>query len=224
MFIVASLASCGIKGDGEVKVIKREAGSFDGVDLNLPGKVVLIPGLKNEITIEAQDNIAEVLTTNIVDNTLVLEFSKTVKSFDKLVIYITAPTFRQLKITGSGEMETQSQINCTDLLTEITGSGVAKLDIKCNKITSEISGSGTLQLMGTAETGDFEVTGSGTLAATKMQLTSIDVEVTGSGSADVYATTDLKANVTGSGTVNYIGDPEVKSDVTGSGAVNHTVR
>jgi hypothetical protein len=87
------------------------------------------------------------------------------------------------------------------------------------KIAADISGSCDLLLTG--ETKDFSVHGSGStdIKAMDLKAENVDVHISGSGEADVYASVKLNIGVSGSGSVRYKGNPSISQEISGSGSI-----
>ncbi len=102
----------------------------------------------------------------------------------------------------------------------MSGSGNAVLrEVTCRELSLTISGSGTTTLGGTAEKVTTKISGSGDIDAGMLKVKTADVQVSGSGSASVWATDELKVRVSGSGDVKYRGAPKIEKKVSGSGKV-----
>jgi len=64
------------------------------------------------------------------------------------------------------------------------------------------------------------LTGSGSILAREFYTDNANVDLTGSGSVEVYTTDFLEVRLTGSGIVYYYGNPvNVVKEITGSGSV-----
>jgi hypothetical protein len=83
-----------------------------------------------------------------------------------------------------------------------------------------LSGASQTTLRGTV--GKFEVDSSGASDLNARELTAhtVDVDLSGAGDAEVYATDRLDADVSGAGSVRYYGETkQVYQDVSGAGVV-----
>lgn len=88
-------------------------------------------------------------------------------------------------------------------------------------LTIAISGSGEVDAEGRAGTLDLDVSGSGRADLAALTLTDADVDVSGSGQVDVGPTGRATISISGSGDVDLTRRPaSVQSNVSGSGDVN----
>jgi Putative auto-transporter adhesin, head GIN domain len=100
----------------------------------------------------------------------------------------------------------------------VEGSGDVEAD-GIDAATLEVSseGSADIVLTGSAAALDVEVDGSGSADLADLRARAARVKVRGSGDADVRADERLDVDVDGSGSVRYHGDPELTQRVEGSG-------
>jgi hypothetical protein len=109
-------------------------------------------------------------------------------------------------------------------LTGIQASGSGDIDadgIRADVFELRSEGSADIALAGAAERLDVEIDGSGDADLADLTATQAQVSVRGSGNADVRADDRLQVQVDGSGDVRYHGSPELTQQVDGSGGLSH---
>jgi hypothetical protein len=138
------------------------------------------------------------------------------------VIDITIADLVFVEVKGSGDIFINDFSGLGDLTLDVSGSGnigTGNLDLGQNKLTTYISGSGDVDVNGTAESTYTKVSGSGNYEAFGLAVNSANVDVSGSGDAEVNVNHDLEINISGSGDVSYKGQASLNTEVTGSGEV-----
>lgn len=101
---------------------------------------------------------------------------------------------------------------------DVSGSGDIEADgIDADSFTVRSEGSADIVLTGSTAALDVEVEGSGNADLADLRAQAARVKVRGSGDADVRADERLDVDVDGSGNVRYHGDPELNERVDGSG-------
>src|SRR6185369_9639992 len=114
-----------VVGEGPLVTQTRTVGNFSGVSSEMSGKVnfTIAPEYKVEIT--AQQNILDVLNTNVVNGVLHIDFKDNVrvKEHEDLLINITAPYADYFRLSGSGNMNVQGDIHANNLQVTLSGSG-----------------------------------------------------------------------------------------------------
>ncbi len=199
---VAALGACSsTTGSGTAASESRPVSGFSAVELAGVGTVVVEPGATESVSVEADDNILPMLTSDVAGGTLVLgtEPGSSVSPRTPIRYRVTVTDLSGLLVSGSGD---------------ITSAGAAG-----PALSVAISGSGTITAAGTTDRLSVDITGSGDFAGGSLTARDVDVTVSGSGTALVHASATLHASISGSGDVRYLGEPAVTKDVSGSGEV-----
>ncbi|MDH5615167.1 MAG: DUF2807 domain-containing protein [Acidimicrobiia bacterium] len=191
----------GLSGSGDLMTESRTVGGFDEIVVLGSGNVLVDVTGTETLEIEAEDNIMEFLTTEVVNGRLELgvEPGKLLSPRRDINYTITASQLDGVTITGSGN------IDATDI------------DTDTFEVT--ISGSGDVEPAGTSNHLLVTISGSGRFDGTALESVTGEVRVSGSGNVVVNVTGELSVSVSGSGDVQYIGDPALNSSVSGSGDV-----
>lgn len=210
----------GVKGQG-AKVKKTfDLPNFDAVQLTIDGDVYLRQGDSQSVEIEAQENILELISTEVEGNAWKIKFDKNVRTHDGVKIWITIPHLTMVAVSGSGDIEGQNYFKgLGDLRVAVSGSGGIDLESDSQSLDAAVSGSGDIELGGTTGDCDIRISGSGDVTAFDLETETCGVKIAGSGDASVNVRNELEVKIAGSGDVVYKGNPRVKSKISGSGDV-----
>lgn len=212
-----------VNGNGVLKAENRNLTGFKGVSAAGGMDVVLIPGSQHSVRIEADENLLPHIVTELDGDVLEIEPQKgyNLRPDAGMRIYVTAPVFNTIEVSGSGNVTSQGRIRAENKLeTDISGSGSMKLDVDAPEVDMEITGSGSVTLSGNTRRLRSEITGSGELYAFDLMSEQAEVEIAGSGDAQVFASKQLGISISGAGNVDYKGNPPViNQNVAGSGTV-----
>ncbi len=212
-----------VKGNGEVVTKNRSVGDYDGVQLVGSMNVVLVAGNEGELTIEAESNLQEYITTEVRNNVLKISHDDDVNLHPTKEIKITVP-FRDLSevsLTGSGDIWNDDVIKADNFEMQVTGSGDIMLNLDVRDLEGQITGSGDIKVKGRAQNFECKVTGSGDFKAFDLRAENVEARISGSGDIQVNAAESLKASIGGSGDVVYKGNPKKEDFKTsGSGSVS----
>jgi len=191
-----------VVGSGRVSSEARQVRDFDEVALTGSGTLTVTQTGEESLTIQADDNILPLLTSDVAGHRLTLG-TKPNTSFSTrspIVYRLTVKHLSGLIVSGSGDA---------------TATGITT-----SSMSVRISGSGNVTLAGTAERQEVTISGSGAYRGDDFATKTTAVSVSGSGGAHVDASERLDARVSGSGSVEYSGSPAVSQRVTGSGRIH----
>jgi hypothetical protein len=226
ILLAFTLFSCNgrhIKGSGHVTKSSRKLGSYNQIEVKGSMDVYLTQGPEQEAVIEGDDNLIQYIELVEEGDKLIIRQKDHVSlSYrNEIKIRLTAPDVKSLGLSGSGNIKLINTLDNDDAVALATsGSGDIEGAVHAPEVSASITGSGNIEVSG--ETRDLEVNiaGSGNFAGKSLMAENANVNIAGSGDADVHASVKLEAKVVGSGDVNYGGNPEVSSKIMGSGGVS----
>jgi len=210
----------GLEGTGPVVERKVDLDRFQGISLPGSAKVYLTQGETQEVKVQGQENIIDNLSLAVSGDVWRIEGKRPVWRAEPLKIFITMEDLKMVKISGSGDVITNTLFSRQgDLDLSISGSGTIQLEVEADDIDGQISGSGNIILSGKADHVNFGISGSGGVQAENLLSKEAKVRISGSG--DIYLDTKdfIEAHISGSGNVLYSGNPKTDTRISGSGHV-----
>jgi len=215
--ISLSLSSCiidgwnqGISGNGHVVEETRDISGFTGVKVSSGIDVYLSQGSSFEVNVEADENLHEVILTELEGKMLVVKTERVnIRSAKSKKVHITLPELTALKISSAGDLVGQTLFSCEDLRISISSAGDLSLEVEANRIDLDISSSGDARLSGSTDEFDVTLSSAGDLNAFDLIAAKVDVNVSSAGDARVHATDEISMNASSAGNIYYRGDAEV---------------
>lgn len=206
--LVIGLAGCSIsgytskvKGSGVVKTEKRSLASFSALDVSCPTSVEVRCQGSQSLEISGDDNIVQLITTEVKGDTLYIRSSTDYDPHDKLRISVSTPNLKKFVFAGAGEADLS--------------------DVKNDRMEILLSGAGSINASGETKEADISLSGAGSVDAKNLHAVDANVNSTGVGSVDIYATGQLDAKTSGIGEINYYGSPKkVNKQAGGMGSIN----
>lgn len=220
--IVFSFYSCvnTIDGDGNVITEERKVSSFNKIDISGNFEVLIKQGDTEQLEIEADKNLLELIEAKTKDNTLVIKSKKAIGNVESLKLYITFVDIKDIDISGAVELNSKGTIAAEELEIDISGAADVNIDVEANLLKMDMSGASETTLKGKAENFEIELSGAGDLQAEKLKTKHTVVDISGAGSAKVFAKKTLNVEVSGAGSVQYKGKPKITKDISGAGSVS----
>lgn len=232
MVSVVLIASCTnvlgfnrrVSGSGNVVQENRTLQSFTEVVLSEEGDLFIDVGDREQLIIEAEDNLQEYLVAEV--NMGILEIKKlpenvTLNATQPIRYYLTVKELKSLTIKNSGDAEV-SEVRADKFLVHVTSSGsvhIGKLDVQ--RLDVELTSSGDLVIdEGEADEQFIRLSSSGEYIGKNVICQSAQVRLSSSGNATLNVLEVLEADLSSSGNVYYIGNPRiVYKDSSSSGRV-----
>ncbi len=202
--LIGALAGCddeqdAVVGSGDVVSEERDVSGFREIRLEGSGRVMIDPGAVESLTIEADDNLLPLITTDVRGSRLVIGHEGTFSPSRDIVYRIEATELAGVAIAGSAD--------------------VVAPGLDCDTFSVSVAGSGSFDVGGSCARLDVEIAGSGDVDGEDLTVSRADVSIAGSGDVIVDASDELHVSITGSGDVVYVGDPATDIDIRGSGNV-----
>lgn len=223
------LASCNhifgkrVHGNGNVVTQDRSVNSFKNIEVGGAAKVFVSQGDQHSVKIEVDENLQQFVEVSQEGDKVVV---RTRQGFNldpsgDMKIYVTSPVYNDIDVSGACDIIGETPINNPeDIAMHISGAGTMKMEITAPKVSADVSGSGNIDLKGETKSADLDLTGAGHAHCFGLKSENTKVEISGAGSAEVYASVRLNAEVSGAGSVDYKGGAAVDQHVSGAGGVH----
>ncbi len=208
-----------VDGSGPVVTETINVPNFTGISLEISATVLISQGPVQEVVVEGKGNIIDELELDVNNGVWEIDTDRCVRDIGDLKIFITVPDLSVLKISGSGDIISENTFVIGDIEMNISGSGTMDVEMEADDIDAAISGSGELFLSGSADELKCRISGSGDLRAFNMQCRIAELNISGSGDAEVRVSDNLDVRISGSGDVFYKGNPTLNVQISGSGSV-----
>ena len=210
----------------EDKKETRNVGDFDEIGLAIPANLYLTQGSKNEVVIEADEDLLAKIETEVRGTSLNIKFEKwyNYKGIGKINIYVTVKDIKKLVVSGSGDIISKSAIKAEKLAFIISGNGSVLIDdLTTSDVYAKISGSGDVRIEGKTKANELDVTisGSGNFESVNLEFKEADLTISGSGSIQTFVSEELDARISGSGKIYYKGNPLIDANIAGSGRIKN---
>lgn len=196
-----------INGSGNIVTENRSVNGFDKVDLMSIGNLKIIEGNEESLTITADDNLIQYITTEVFNDALEISMKPNINVDPSRPIEytLTVKSLSNIVLSGFGNINAE-ELNAEDIEIKLSGSG----NITLGNLTSDnallrVSGFGDINVDEmVVDQPTLEISGSGDIDVDKLQAVSLNLKISGFGNADISGTTnDQTVQIVGSG--NYRG-------------------
>lgn len=240
-----SMNSQQIKGSGTVTTQEREVSNFTQVELKSIGNLTIKQGQPTSLTIKADDNLMQYITTDVEEGTLEIGMQPNVNVDPTSTIEYTlvVDSLSSVQLSGFGNI-TADELSGDEINVVLAGSGDITIGtVDATKVNMQLTGFGNITTNEVKTTdSDLSLTGSGDINIGKFNAAKLDATISGFGNASISGSVDDQVfRLTGSGsfkggdlqsqtaniTISGFGDATVWAEqdldltITGSGTVNY---
>ena len=200
LFLSLLLTSCGIvdgkkiRGNGNITTQVKRATNFHDVDVSGAIEVVVAQDSAFAVKVETDENLQEYIEVYERDGVLHIHNRD---HYDpdptkSTIVYVNAPTFGKLEASGACSIKSGNRLSSAEgIWVDMSGASHSQLDVKAPSVHVDLSGACSATLQG--ETRDLQIDGSGstTVDAFGLLAENTEVQLSGAGNADVYASKSL---------------------------------
>ena len=201
-----------IEGSGNVITKDVNVQSFDELSTTGVFSVLLKQGNKEEVKIEADDNLQDLFEVKNDGSKLVISMKKDVNFNSKkgMKVYVTFKKLKNMELNMVGSLSSDDNLSFDNLT--ITNKSVGSLDLKmtAQSLNVENTSVGHVKLDGKADNAVIKNNGVGSIKAGSFVVQKMDIENTGVGNAEVNAEKELKVKDSFLGKVTNKGNAPVK--------------
>ena len=201
-----------IKGSGNVITRDVSIQPFDELDASGVFELILSQGAKEQLKIEADDNLQSLFEVNSEGSHLRISMKKDVHYNSKktMKVYLTFRNLKRMDLAMVGNVSSEGKLNFTELEIDNKSVGNVKLDITAQKLDIQNNSVGNFVLSGKVENAVIKHNGVGAIRASDLLVQTMDIEASGVGSAEVNAEKQLKVKDTFLGRVRNRGNATVR--------------
>lgn len=207
-----------IQGNGVITEQVHDLPDFNKVRVDGMFQVELIKG-SPELQVLIDDNLHQYVTYHVEDEVLKIGTSNKLLDADSAVLRIYFETISAIGITGASQIRSSHSFK-ESLSINVSGAADIELFLDNKQTTLELNGGGDVTLSGKSTALGVAISGAANIDAKDLETSHTNIQITGAGDCEVWATKQLKVTITGAGEVKYKGSPEVNKNITGAGEVS----
>ena len=213
-----------VHGNGVIKSEEHNVSSFKNLEVDGSINVYLSQGDIKPVKVEGDENLLQYIEVYQEGEKVIVRDRPgfNLNPTNEMKIYVTAPVYNRIEVSGASDIVGQGKItNAENMDLSTSGAGDINMDIDAPQLKIHVSGSGSVDLKGQTKDLDLSISGAGDAHCYDLLTENTRVHISGTGSAEVFASVKLDAEVSGVGSVTYKGNaPEVTQHVSGVGSVS----
>jgi hypothetical protein len=221
LLIIMVTSSCNhfnrkrVRGDGNIVTRERQLNGFNGVDVGGAMDVVVSQDSAYSVKIETDNNLQDLIDV-FVDHGVLHVYTRDGFNPDpsrKTVVYVSAPQLKEFYVSGASSISSVGKIQATETVAaDISGASQFNVEL-------QLSGASQANVKGETRDLSIQSSGSSDIKAYELLSENANVDISGAGSAEVYASIKLDADASGASKIKYRGNATVNSNSSGASSI-----
>lgn len=215
--ISLSLFSCnfdfninsGVKGNGHVTTEKRNIDQpFSAIKATEGLNIYITQSDSESISVEADDNLQDIIITEVVDNVLKIHTKKNIGNCTSKKVLVSFKTISSIKATSGSNVKSTNTIIVKHLDLETSSGSNVDLSINTANLNCKSSSGSNLKLSGQTITLTTEASSGSTIKAENLKAQTSSTKASSGANITVNTSKELTAKASSGGNINYLGNPK----------------
>jgi len=204
-----------IEGSGNIITKTFNVQSFDQLDVVGVFSLKLSQGSKEEVRIEADDNLQDLFEVKNEGSKLIVKMKKESNFNSKkgLKVYVSFKKLKSMDLSTVGNVSSEQNLSFDNVDIDTKSVGSVDLKLTAQSINLDNKSVGDVTLNGRASNAVIKNKSVGSLQAADFVVEKLDIDNSGIGSAEVNATKEIKVKDSFLGKVNNKGAAKIKKKV-----------
>jgi len=224
LIILFTTSSCfmegltGIKGSNHVVSEDRNISSnFEIIKVQQGITLYLTQGNLTNIKVEADDNIIDLLVTEISNNELKIYFEKNVSKAKARNVYLTTSDISKLKTSSGARVKSENTIQTTTLNLDSSSGSSIKVHVNAKEVNSESSSGSHIKIYGKTKRFSANSSSGSSIDADELESFEAYTKASSGSNINVNVSGQLTATASSGGDIDYEGTPTSINKNTSSG-------
>ncbi|WP_158976067.1 head GIN domain-containing protein [Cellulophaga sp. L1A9] len=211
----------GVKGNGIVtKDIRPVNEDFTEISASEGLEVIVTQADVFEITVEADENIIDLIGTDINNNVLKIHAIENIGNATKKV-YVSLPNISELKSSSGANVTAKNTIKSDKLTIDSSSGSLVDVTIATDDLTIDASSGANLKILGETTHATIDASSGSNVSGKKLAAKFCNAEASSGANVDINVSETLHADASSGGNISYSGKAQVNSNKSVSGSVTY---
>jgi hypothetical protein len=206
------LMSCYMTAEqGSGDVIKKDRkidGDFNAIKVSQGIDLYLKQGDKVTCTVETDDNVYDLLMTEVKNETLHIYFDKNVKKVKTKKVWITAPNINALHASSGADIVGESVIKSDELKLKASSGADIEINVNADKLSCSSSSGADIVVEGECNNLKAHSSSGSDIDAKDLKANHVSADCSSGSDIMVQALESLKAEASSGGGIKFSGNPK----------------
>ena len=212
----------GIRGSRVVVSEDRNINSdFESIKVEQGINLYLTQGNSTEISVEADDNIMDLLMTEVNNNELKIYFEKNVNRAKARNVFLSTAVIKKIKASSGASVKSENTFQVISLDLDASSGSSIKVYVNADDITTETSSGANIRVYGKSKSFSGRASSGSSIDADELEAIDAYAKASSGANINVNVTGKLTAKASSGGDIDYEGNPtDVNKDTSSGGSVS----
>ncbi|MBL4939730.1 MAG: DUF2807 domain-containing protein [Lutibacter sp.] len=212
----------GIRGNRNVVSEDRSIHeNFNAIKVQQGINLYLTQGNSIKINVEADENIIDLLITEVKDNVLKVYFEKNVYKAKARNVYLTANEISSIRTSSGAQVKSENTLQVNSLVLHSSSGSSIKIYVNADEIESSTSSGADIDIYGKTQFISAKASSGSSIDADKLESVDAYAKASSGANIDLNVSGKLTAKASSGGDIDYEGSPsDVNKDTSSGGRVS----
>ncbi len=199
-----------IEGSGNMIEIERELAVFESINIKGPIAVTLQQNGAHTISIIADDNIANLVETNVRNNRLNIKLKEPVHRDTRITVEVSVSDISEINASAGAKISAGNALRGDNLGHELRSGANSSLELYFNEMKLNVQGGASTVLHGRIDILEANSTAGANINAKDLKVQACHVTGSKGAQSSFFVSGSLHVNAKSGAVVSYTGNPAVK--------------
>ena len=224
LLITTLFSSCALdmfnRVNGNRNVVTEDRSTkedFTKIKVSTGLELYISQGSKNKIIVEADENLQDLIITEVKDGVLKIYSEKNIWRSKARKIYVTIEGLEAIAATSGSDVYTNTTLKVNDLNISATSGANINISVDANTVETNATSGSDIEISGVSNNHISKATSGASIDAYQLISKNVTAKVTSGADINVHASESIFAKATSGGDIDFKGSPKKVDKKTSSG-------
>ncbi|SDR78663.1 Putative auto-transporter adhesin, head GIN domain [Polaribacter sp. KT25b] len=228
LFTITLFTSCNInmfnRVNGNKNVVTEDRTTkeaFTTIKVSSGLDLFISQGSKNKIIVEADENLQEIIITEVKNGELKIYSEKNIWRAKARKIYVTVKNLETLTATSGAEVYAKESLKVNNLRISATSGAEINISVNANTVETNATSGADIEISGISNKYITNATSGASIDAYELKSKNVIAKVTSGADINLFVSEKLDAKATSGGDIDFKGNPKkVDKKSTSGGSIS----
>jgi hypothetical protein len=212
----------GIRGNRNVVSEDRSIHEdFNAIKVQQGINLYLSQGNSTKINVEADENIIDLLITEVKNNELKVYFEKNVYKAKARNVYLTTNEISSIRTSSGAYVQSENTLQVNSLVLDSSSGSSIKVYVNADEIESSTSSGADIDIFGKTKFISAKASSGSSIDADELESVDAYAKASSGANIDINVSGKLTAKASSGGDIDYEGNPsDINKDTSSGGSVS----